>query len=283
MKTSPSLRLPQARRKNGFTLVEMLVSMTVLSLIMVVLSQLLNATVLATTTSQKQIEATRQSRAVLDTMRQDLASLVTENGASTVFAKTDGLNSQLVFVTYRRGPQGMTAPRFTAISYTLDGAKMQISRNYSQIAWNATDLMTAALSPASSVSNVVSEGTLRFEVVLLLDNGSVVSLSDAGSWIDTTWNGDAVPNGFSALRLAGATIDASKPRVRALTVAVASVDKGSLLLPNVGNIPTALVSPASGKTPLEAWVSIIDQGGLANAPRPAVAALRVLQLTFPVQ
>jgi prepilin-type N-terminal cleavage/methylation domain-containing protein len=273
----------RCRMARGFTLVEVMVAMAVLSLIIVMLSQIFSTTVLATSYSQRRMEATRQARAVLDTMRQDLANLVVENGAATVFAKADGQNSKLVFVTYRRGPLGATEPRFMSISYSLDGTQMQVTRSYSLIPWNTVDLMTNALSPATPVSQVVAEGALRFEVVVLLDNGNVVPLTAAGPWIDTTWPGITDMQGFSELHMAGTIADPANPKVRALTVAVASVDEKSLRLPNAGNIATVLISPTAGQTPFEAWFGVIDQGGLSACPRPAVAALRVLQRTFPLQ
>lgn len=266
----------------GFSLVEILVAIAVLCLILVMLSQLSSNTMQITSTSQKQMEATRQARAILDTMRDDLGNLVVQNGAATVFAKTDGLNSKLVFVTYRRGPQGVSDQRFMAVSYALVGTQMV--RNYAMISWKDVDLMSKAFQATSStLSGVIAENILRFEVVMLLDNGNVVPLTTTGSWLVTTWNEDPVPEGFFALRLTGSTVDRTQSKVRALTVAVAALDGKSLLLPNATNILTALIPSDTGKTPLESWNGVINQGGLSAYPRPAAAALRIVQRTFPLQ
>ncbi len=266
-------------RHLGFSLVELLAAIAVLSLVLLMLSQVSLNTVQAITSSRNQMEATREARGVLDALQEDLSNLVTENGMATIFVKADGLNSQLIFVPRRRGSQGSTSSRFMAVSYALEGTRMV--RKYSLIPWNEVDLMSSALqSLATGSESVVADGVLRFELVLLLDTGELVSLATTGSWKDTNWNGVALSDSYSALYLSGTTVNSSQAKVRALTVAVATMDGQSVRLPNAQNMSATLSSTAIGKTPLESWTSVINAGKLVPAPRPAASALRILQETY---
>jgi len=266
-------------RRRGFTLVEILVAMFVLALILVMLAEIFKGTVTATSASQKQLEATREARTVLDTLREDLANLVVENNLATVFVSPDGSNSKLLFVTRRRGPQSISNLRFLVVSYELRGTDLY--RNVSQISWTDADFVTRVFqTPTPSMSGVLAKGILRFEVMPQLTGGNVVSLSEAGSWKSTQWNGTALPGNYSAFYLKSAPAAGVSERVRGLTVAVAVLHESCLKLPNASGIAGALTVSSSGKTPQETWMGIINGGGLAGYSLPAVAALRVAQATY---
>ncbi|PTY04487.1 hypothetical protein DB346_03365 [Verrucomicrobia bacterium LW23] len=283
---SPTLHLrpsPRLRHCAAFTLVELMVAMMVLTLVMGLLLQIFSGTVRATQNSHRQMVAMRQARMVLDPLRKDLTALVAQGEAATIFVRQDSGNATLAFLTRNRGPQGVSDFRFLAVAYELAGT--QLTRKAEIVTWGQPDLMAQALA-AVTAPNVapLSNSVLRFEVMVVLDNGTTEPLSTAGPWKSDTALGETVPSGFYALRLAGgAAPDPAAPRVRSLTVAVATVEESILRLPGATNIGALLPSPAAGQTPHEAWNTLINSGALNAIPQPAISTMRIVQMTVPVR
>ncbi len=71
----------------AFTLVEMLVSVAVLILIMVFVSQMMNSTMLSTTMSGKHLDADTQARLVFDRMAVDFAGMSRRTDVDFIFSK----------------------------------------------------------------------------------------------------------------------------------------------------------------------------------------------------
>lgn len=266
------------RRHSAFTLIELVAAVAVLALILLMLSQISGGAIRATNGSLKKLDATRQTRAVLDTLTEDLAQLVSTNGASTIFVRNDGPNARLTFVSRRRGPQGMTDLRFLAVTCYLNGT--HLVRSVSPVIWSQADLVAEVFRSGTPLdSSELAAGIVRFEIALQLDNGTVVPLHQAGSWITTTWNGTPLPEQFKALQLATVLRDPAKPKVKGLIVAVAALDEGNLKLPGVPVLGSRL-DEGTGPTPLEAWNAAISAGKLQGIPPSANAALSLLQKTF---
>jgi prepilin-type N-terminal cleavage/methylation domain-containing protein len=269
------------KTKAGYTLLELLAAVAVLSLMVVLLGQLLGVTARTTSLSRQQLNATREARTVLDALQEDLENMVTEHEAGTIFVKPDGNNSTVTFLTRRRAPSGMADVRFLAVTYELQGT--QLMRNVSEIQWSDVDLVTEAfLTPNAALSGKVANGILRFEIVLLLDNGEFVLLSESGTWTTNEWNDVSLPEDFAALRLTGVRRDPAAPKVCGLTVAVAAIDPDLLSRPNVAEAVNELEPAASGATPLESWNAAIDSGKLTPKSPGIAAAIRTLQATFPL-
>lgn len=277
---SPALRGPPPSAC-GFTIVELLAALAVLMLIFGMLLQIFNNTVAATQASRQQLDATQQNRFVIDALHGDLANLVVQEGAATVFVQEEPLAARVVFLTRSRGPDGAQDFRFLAVAYQLNGNSLR--RHSTPVSWTKPDLMKEALSAdSSSTASTLSESILRFQIMLNLDNGATVLLSTAGPWLSAQLIDEQVPDGYSALLLAGPRPDPVQPRVRSLTVAVAALDPLSLRLPDVSNMGSALGLPEPGQTYAEAWATAANSGALAAFPAPAVRSLRIAQSTFPL-
>jgi prepilin-type N-terminal cleavage/methylation domain-containing protein len=269
------------KTKAGYTLLELLAAVTVLSLMVVLLGQMLGVTARTTSVSRQQLNATREARTVLDALQEDLENIVTEHEAATIFVKSDGPNSTVTFLTRRRAPSGMADLRFQAVTYQLEDT--QLVRNVSEIEWSDVNLVTKAfLTPNADLSGAVANGILRFEIVLLLDNGEYVLLSESGTWTTDKWNDISLPENVAALRLTGVRRDPAAPKVRALTVAVAAIDPDLLSRSDVAGVIDELKPAASGSTPLESWNASIDSGKIAVESPGLAAAIRTLQATFPL-
>lgn len=261
----------------GFTLIEVLVATAVLSILLVLLLQVSDHTLRATQTSQQQISATKQSRAVLDSLESDLSTAVLKYGLS-ILTNTTGTNTVLAFLTNERGPSGASGFRCAAIAYDL--ATNRLQRRFSPVAWDDRDLVlrTASAAGSSQISNLAT-GILRFEAVAELENGDIVPLSLCSS---DELLGETLSGGFRALNITDASAPSTGQRVVALIVAVAAVDEQNLALPGVEGIAAKLASPSAGETPMEVWRSALADGDLDSIPRPALAALRMTQQTFPL-
>src|SRR5262245_26515415 len=69
-----SRRIPQSLVSRGFTLVELMITLTVLAVVMLVLLVILKAAQRSKTTTSNQLEASQAARAALDMMSRDLRS-----------------------------------------------------------------------------------------------------------------------------------------------------------------------------------------------------------------
>src|SRR5271170_2845008 len=102
-------RLHSSRNtKGGFTLVEILVSFTVLGLIMVGVAQMMNSALSATIGSYKHMDADTQARMVLDRMAFDISKITKRSDVDYYFKKNTTVgttpgNDQMAFYTESGG------------------------------------------------------------------------------------------------------------------------------------------------------------------------------------
>src|SRR5581483_9053711 len=75
---------------SAFTLVELLVSMAVLTLLFVVMSQLVNSTTIVSTSSRKQLDADSEARVVFDRMLLDFERMIKRKDVDFLFSKQSG-------------------------------------------------------------------------------------------------------------------------------------------------------------------------------------------------
>jgi prepilin-type N-terminal cleavage/methylation domain-containing protein len=72
-----------ARSKRGFTLIELMVAMTITTMIVTVLVSITSIALDTWTRSRSEIRASRQAKSMLDTMARDLEALMNRRGANT--------------------------------------------------------------------------------------------------------------------------------------------------------------------------------------------------------
>lgn len=265
----------------GFTLIELIVAMAVLTVLAMLLVQILGQTLQATRMQRQQMSATGKTRAVLDAVGNDLASLVALDGLSAFYRIDAGGNVELAFLTRSRRPETVSAAnfRFATVVYRLDGTNLE--RESAAVAWNEP-LTNLILRPGER--NALAGSIVRFEAVATLDDGSVVPLQmQAASWNAAELHGEPVPGGFLALAISTPPTNAAAPRVTAITVAVAALDDQTLEIADAAGIGADLPDPELGKTPYETWSDFISSGQLSGHPAPALAALRIAQRTYPLK
>lgn len=269
---SQEMKWPLARKGPalpGFTLIELLVAVAILGIILLMLLQISEHTFRAVRSSHQQMDATQKTRIVLDVIAADLENLVAKNGF-TLFAKQNGGDTQIVFVSRSRGPAGASDFRQIAVAYALEGNEMV--RRTGEITWADTNLVSKTIQVAASGGRtVLASGILRFEVVAGLDDGSLVPLATT---MKPTLFGEAVPDGFSALEIEA---NGTNRPAASLVVAVAAVDDQNLRLPGAANAGALLPSPSTNQTPLEAWENAIADGSLESIAPPVRQALQTAQ------
>jgi prepilin-type N-terminal cleavage/methylation domain-containing protein len=282
MKTFPHPMWKSRKEKwEGFTLVELLVSIVVFTLILTLFSRTTGFVAQAVTGYQKQINATQADRTVLDALENDLASAVTQKGM-TVYISQDGQNNiQLAFLTQGRGPSSVNAAdfRLMAVTYLLNGT--QLTRQVTPVLWGDTNLTGIVIGTAlsstyssSTTFSVLSNRILRLDAVVQLDDSSIASYSSNATWLNPVSG-----SSFSGLILSTSPINASSPpRVRSIIVAIAAVDGQILQLPGASTMGSKLGPPSPAyPTPLDYWQNQIESGVFNGFPKPAVAGLEFYQ------
>lgn len=135
-----------SRATGGFSLVELLVAMAVLTMIIGLLMQILNGTTAATKGSTAHMDADSQARMVFDRLADDLAAMPKRSDVDFVFSKVDGglhgSNDQLYFYS---GVPGLFSTTIAStsqspnalIGYRIDsGSNYQLQRMAKGMVWD---------------------------------------------------------------------------------------------------------------------------------------------------
>ena len=153
MQTKPS-SIP-----GGFTLLEMLVAMAVLSLTLVLFAQIADHTMNATKIANRQIDISSEARTAFDRIAADLRALQKIEGITIAVAKDkNGINDAMGFMARSRVLAGTSGtPRFAAVSFKVgDGVDPAMGATAGATVsmlhwgngtqdWNATNVLTNSL------------------------------------------------------------------------------------------------------------------------------------------
>jgi hypothetical protein len=285
----------------AFTLVELLVAVSILVLLTLTVARLFDAASSATTRSNKHIEADAEARPVLDRLAIDIAQMVRRGEIDYYFKSpaapqvASGLvpgNDQLAFFSQVAGyypstgsqsPVSLVAYRINSDSTSQAFNKME--RLGKGLVWNGVSstsapivffpLQISSIWPASTNSapdpqndyEVVGPTIFRFEYYYLLRNGSFST---------TPWDTSAGHSSINGLQ-----------DVAALIVVLASIDKRSIdLISNTQlsalavNMPDYTTTMQPGDL-LAQWQSAVDANAVTPPiPRIAVSAIRLYQRYF---
>lgn len=143
------LNPPTAPRsiRRAFTLVELLVSISVLSLLLVMVTQLVNSTSTVTVTGNKRLDADSQARLLFDRMALDFERIVKRADVDYYFQQNTG-NDQMAFYSEATGyyPSGVTGstPKsgVSLIGYRVT-SNYQLERLSKSLVWNGATSSTA--------------------------------------------------------------------------------------------------------------------------------------------
>lgn len=279
----------------AFTLAEMLVAISVLALLVLLITQLLNNAAAVTTASNKRMDADSQARPLFERMALDFAQVIKRSDVS-YYVKTAATpmtgNDLVGFYSATQGYYPTTPSPISVVAYRVN------SDSSNSVAYNCLERMGKGLdwngAAATNIPVVFRPLTLH---------GAWPSVASSSAYDDTdpakrtyeiigpqvfrfeyyylektTGNLVAYPAAWTSL--SAVTIkDAA-----AIVVAIAVIDpKSKVLLSNsqVAALVESLPDYASGLRPgdlLAQWQSALDN--ITNLPRPAVSGIRLYERCF---
>ena len=285
----------------AFTLVELLVAVTILVLLTLTVARLFDAASSATTASNKHIEADAEARPVLDRLAIDLAQMVKRSDIDYFFKSpaspqvVSGLvpgNDQLAFFSQVSGyyPSTGSQSPVSLVAYRINSDSTSQAYNKAErlgkgLLWNGVSptsapivflpLRISSVWPASTNSTpdpqndyeIVGPTVFRFEYYYLLKNRSFST---------TPWDTSAGHSSINGLQ-----------DVSAIIVAIASIDKKSSQLISSTQLNALAVNMSDYATSMQPgdllgqWQSAVDANGVTPPiPRVALSAIRLYERHF---
>lgn len=275
----------------------MLVAISVLALLVVLVTQLVNNAASVTTLGNQQMDADSQARPLFERIALDLAHLVRRSDVS-YYVKTAGTpmtgNDLLGFYSAVQGYHPTTPSPISVVAYRVNSdpsssvAYNRLERMGKGLDWNGASPASTPVvflpltlhdtwpSVASSSAYDDPDSTRRtYEII-----GHQVFRFEYYYLEKATGNLVAYPAAWTSLS-AVTTKDAA-----AIVVAIAVIDPRSKVLLSNSQIATlgdSLPDYASGWGPgelLARWQSALDS--TRNLPRPAISGIRLYERSFPI-
>lgn len=270
--------------KHAFTLVELLVAVSVLVLLVLFVSQLLSQTARITTLGHKRMDADAESRQLLDRMIVDFTQMVKRVDVDYYVksaVNTEPGNDQIAFYSMVPGyyPSAGAPSPVSVVAYRVN-AEHKLERMSKGLVWNAVSAANAPIVflpltisstwPAATTMaadtdyELVGPEMFRFEYAYLLNDGTFST---------TPWLTSAGHSSIDGMR-----------DVVAIQVSIAAMDAKSRVLVSDAQV-AALVSDmndfAPSMTPgdlLAQWQSAVD--ATTGLPRPAIQGIRFYERNF---
>ncbi len=283
----------------AFTLVEMLVAVTVLTLLVLLLAQLFGNAATVINTDSKRLDTDAQARGFFDRCAIDIAQMVKRPDVD-YFLKRPDLpqpgNDQLAFYSEVPGyyPATSNQSPLSLVAYRMAQTSPRLERLGKGLLWNGAGTPTQSMvflplkladvwptatnASADADYEVMGADILRFEYYYVLKGGTAPDGTPLTSILSATpWD----------TRLAGHTEISGLRDVAAIAVLIAVLDAKSRPLatnPQLQAFGIALVDFASAMQPgdlAHQWESVVEQPP-AGFPRPAAGAVRIYERHIPI-
>ncbi|HEV3271030.1 MAG TPA: prepilin-type N-terminal cleavage/methylation domain-containing protein [Candidatus Methylacidiphilales bacterium] len=284
----PADRRKSRERGAGFSLVELLVAVSVFALLLAFTSQLLLTASSLAKYDSKRIDTDTQARAVLDRLAIDLAQIVKRSDVSyylksSAFPQTG--NDQMAFYSNVPGYSGAPASPLSLVAYRVNPTTMMVERLGIGLIWNGDTGSNAPIAflpqtiqglwPQATNSNsdpdyeVIGQDVFRFEYYYLLkgqllDSGSQEAPTYSVTPWDTRIAGHTSVNGLCDVAAIGVVIAVIDPASRNLV-------SNSALSNLVGQMNDFAATMQPGQLQTQ-WNSAIVA---SNLPPAATSAMRV--------
>ena len=273
-------------RQQAFTLVEMLISIAVLTMIVVLVTRLFNSATAVTTTGHKRMDAEGHARPLFDRIGVDFTRMLRRTDVDYFFksaANPQSGNDQIAFFSIVAGyyPLSGSQSPLSLVAYRVS-AQHQVERMGKGLVWNGvsdvnTPLVFLPLTinefwPASTDSSsdpdydLIGPQAFRFEYYYLLRNGSLS---------DTPWDVGAGRTSISGL------ID-----VAAIVVTIATIDPRSRVIVSdtqLADLSGLLPDFSLGSGPghlAQQWQEAINNA--SGVPRAAASSIRIYERYYPI-
>jgi Tfp pilus assembly protein PilV len=280
--------------RGGFTLVEILVSFTVLGLIMVGVAQMMNSALSATIGSYKHMDADTQARMVLDRMAFDISKITKRSDVDYFFKKnttagTTPGNDQMAFYTEAGGyyPNDATTAQDGEVSLVgyMINSNNQLVRLSKGLVWNGANNTDTAVvfNPLANVqtnplTTIITSNTITStwpQVSTGLDPnyqviGDQVFRFEYSFLVQASPNSSGTNTGEGLFDAPWSTAPEKTPNglqnVTAIIVSIAVLDNNSRAI--VNNISSTALQTAASKLADDGFPSTSG----ASAPSPGSMA-----------
>ncbi len=288
--------LRNGRTTAGFTLVEVLVALTVLGLMVLALSQMMGAVITATTGGFKHMDSDTQARMALDRIAYDVSKIVRRTDVDYYFQKNAVGSDQMAFYSESGGyyPSTVTTSaqesNVSLVGYRINSSN-QLERLSKGLAWSGVSGLPSGANPmvflpqtictganatwpgilttgSSSDADyqVIGEQIFRLEICFLVKNSTNNATLSDNPWLtpDTSVNGlqDVV-----AIVVGIAVIDTQGAKLTSTTTLASAANAFSK--DNMTATP-----PLS---PLQVWQAQINSGATFGLSKLAASQLRIYQ------
>ena len=285
-----SIATSMRRFPHAFTLVELLVSVAVLTVLILFVSRLFSSAAVIATSGNKRMDDEAQVRLLFDRMSVDFSQMLKRSDIDYYLKSSTNPqagNDQIAFYSTVSGyyPSTGSQSPISLVSYRISSNSSSTTLNKFErmakgLMWNGvstTDIPVVFLPltisstwPAATNGNsdpdyeLVAPYIFRFEYYYVLKNGS---------FSDTPWNTSA-----------GHTNVAGMQDVTAISVCVATVDpksRGLLSDSQVTMLNSHLSDFSTSMVPgdlLTQWQTALE--AINDMPRPAISAIRVYERYF---
>ncbi len=266
---------PHPTRRAGFTLIELVVSMAVLTIMLTMVLQITDSTRNAVKLTESKSNNDAIARQAFDRISRDLAQIVIRDDARIEFKSNPG-NDQIAFLTHTKGfaAGGSTGDRdVSLVSYSIlydatVGEKLLrgSSGNLFADAPAAALKLDASLPfPAVSQDNLqmLSNNVIRFEVEYLIQGVTGVTQE--------------------------ITAPATSQNLRGLVITLVTLDdwgRRAIKPDRLESLAANFTDAATGKHTLKTWNLKRDElakSGIAGLPKAALQSIRCYQRTFLIQ
>lgn len=309
---------PTPDRVRGFTLVEMLVSMAVLAVLVLLISQVLNSATAAITRGSKGIDADTEARIIFDRMATDFTRMVRRNdidfyGKDSTAGTNRAMNGndQIAFFSDVRGYYTDSSPSPTAtpsrnqrnpislVGYAVSNdpsGRPQLVRLAKGLTWESTagwqglsHLPIQIISrwpnlfQANSTSSPTYNGMVDADFEVISD--SIVRFEYGYLLQPTTTSAATVSFVPYNTSIAGHSTADFCTDVTAIVVSIAILDPSSRIIVNDYSqlISQTLFQDATAMDTAASWTGAINQptfAATARIPKTAASTVRVYQRRF---
>jgi len=275
---------------DGFTIVELLVSVAVLVVLVLLISRLFSSAATVTTSGNKRMDADTQLRPLFDRLAIDFSQMVKRADIDYYLKSSSNVqagNDQLAFYGTVSGyyPSSGSQSPISLVGYRINSISSSTSFNKLErmskgLVWNGvstTDmpvvflpLTIASTWPAATNASADSDYELiapyvfRFEYYYFLKNGSYAITP----W-DTT-SGHSTVSGMQDVAAISVCVAVIDPKSRALL-------SDAQVTTLVGRLPDFATSMAPGAL-LSQWQSALDV--ITDMPRPSIQGVRIYERYF---
>jgi prepilin-type N-terminal cleavage/methylation domain-containing protein len=269
-------------RRNGFTLVEMLVAVAVFTLLAVMLTQVVFMTSQAITIDTKKLDSAAQARVFFDRLGRDLAARPTRSDLGGIQFTQDPASAYFQFYSAVSG-YSTNAPtrRLSLVGYRIHASPttgmLCLERGAANADWTAAgspiflppSYLTQPAMPVLSDDDydVLAEGAFRMEFCFLLTTGELS------------------PHNYSATT--GPATATDYKYVAGFVVALAVLDNRSraqLTATQVVTLSTSFgTGPSPGADSMSSWIRGFNPSSITSVPAAAVNSIRFYERTFYVQ